>query len=134
MAIEEDTRRDVQEAPKEARADSGVDGIARDSQEKPDSQRAKEREQEEMRKAGLSRSSESLPKVELFLNMVRNSGGKIWNVLTGLGKESPIRTSNGEVIRADKTDLELPKSIADMLVDGGKRAHVSEDSPTTELP
>src|SRR5215468_3749352 len=123
MALEEDTRRDVSDSPKEAGGDSGVAGIARDSQLKSDSQKDYELEHEKKRRAGATDSTKDLPRLDLLLDMVRHSGAVILNALTGLGKERSI-----------KTHRELAVSPADMAVDGGISAHPSGDTPDMELP
>src|SRR4030095_1385655 len=130
MALEEDTRRDVYDSPKEAGGDAGVAGIARDSQLKSDLQKDYEREREEKRRAGATDSTKDLPRLELLLDMVRNSGAIILNALTGLGKERSIQDSTSDA----KTDMELAVSPADMPLDGGISAHPSGDTPDMELP
>src|SRR4030095_5965001 len=127
MALEEDTRRDVCDSPKEAGGDSGVAGIARDSQLKSDSQKDYELEHEKKRRAGATDSTKDLPPLELLLDMVRRSGGIILNVLTGVGQESSIQDSKSDVATPAKTDIELAVSRADMPVDGRISAHPSGD-------
>jgi len=68
MPPDNDSKPEVQEAPKEAHADSSVAGVARGSQDKSETQKDWERNQEDRRREGKSASSISLPKVELLLD------------------------------------------------------------------
>ena len=77
MALQENTTHAVQKASKES---SGNANVAVTSQQKPDSRK---QTHEELRKEGLTPSSGILPKLELFLDMVRHSRGLILNALTG---------------------------------------------------
>src|SRR5262249_17014577 len=134
MALEEDTRRDVHDSPKEAGGDSGEARVARDSQMKSDSQENYEREHEKKRRAGATDSTKDLPPPDLLFDMVRRSGGLLLNVLTGVGKERSIPDSKSDVASPAKTDTELAVSRADMPVDGRISAHPSAEMPDMDLP